>query len=104
MYLNVFRKRMREGFNEAAYQADSAAMVALAAKQPGYISFKSYSASDGEGVSISEWEDEASALAWRQLAEHRAAQQNGRNDYYEEYTMFACVNPRIHRFPGKNQA
>lgn len=104
MFLVVFRKRMRPGFDQAAYDAEAQAMQALAREQPGYVSFKSYAADDGEGVSISEWADEVSARAWRQLAEHRAAQARGRSDYYQEYTMFVCDNPRIHRFYREDPA
>ena len=104
MFLVVFRKRMRPGFDRAAYDADSEAMLALAREQPGYVSFKAYAADDGEGVSISEWADEATARAWRQLAEHRAAQARGRGDYYQEYTVFACDNPRTYSFSREDRA
>ena len=63
MYLVVFRNRKRADMDAAAYSADAAAMETLAAQQPGYIGFKSYTADDGEVVAISEWEDEASAKA-----------------------------------------
>ena len=61
-------------------------------------------ADDGEVVAVSEWDDEASALAWRLVAEHRTAQQRGRTDYYQEYTLFACAEPRVHRFERKDEA
>ena len=38
------------------------------------------------------------------LAEHRATQQRGRAVYYEEYTLFACAEPRVHRFDRKDEA
>ena len=63
MYLVVFRNRKRADMDAAAYSADAATMEQLAAQQPGYIGFKSYTADDGEVVAISEWEDEASAKA-----------------------------------------
>jgi heme-degrading monooxygenase HmoA len=104
MFLVVFRNRKRAGMDEAAYAADAAAMETLAARQPGYLSFKSYSSEDGEVVAISEWEDEASARDWGRLAEHRVVQGRGRADYYEEYTLFACIEPRVHRFTRKDDA
>ena len=63
MFLVVFRNRKRADMDAAAYSADAAAMEELAARQPGYLGFKSYTADDGEVVAISEWEDEASAKA-----------------------------------------
>lgn len=98
MFLVVFRNRKRADMDEAAYAADAAAMEALAAQQPGYRSFKSYVADDGEVAAISEWDDEASARAWGRLAEHRAVQYRGRDAYYAQYTLFACDAPRVHRF------
>ena len=71
MYLVVFRNRKRADMDAAAYSADASAMETLAAQQPGYIGFKSYTADDGEVVAISEWEDEASAKAWGALEAHR---------------------------------
>jgi heme-degrading monooxygenase HmoA len=102
MFLVVFRNRKRADVDQAAYDAEAEAMERLAAAQPGYLGFKSYAADDGEVVALSEWADEAAARAWRQVAEHRAAQRRGRSDYYQEYTLFACAEPRIHRYsrPG----
>jgi heme-degrading monooxygenase HmoA len=98
MFLVVFRNRKRPDIDAAAYAADAAAMEAMARAQPGYISFKSYAAEDGEVAAISEWADEAAARAWGRLAEHRAVQHKGRQDYYAGYTLFACGDVRVHRF------
>ena len=102
MYLVVFRNRKRTDIDNAVYDAEAARIEDLAAQQPGYLSFKSYVADDGEGVAISEWEDEASARAWGRLAEHRTAQANGRTRYYAEYTLFGCDDPRTHRFTARD--
>ncbi|MBW8784177.1 MAG: antibiotic biosynthesis monooxygenase [Novosphingobium sp.] len=99
MFLVVFRNRKRAGFDAAAYTADAERMEALARAQPGYLSFKSYVAEDGEVVALSEWASEEAALAWRRESEHAAVQARGRGDYYAEYTLFACADPRVHRFP-----
>ena len=98
MFLVVFRNRKRQGIDQSAYDAEAARMEALARAQPGYLSFKSYTAEDGEVVALSEWADEASARGWGRIAEHRDAQQRGRDTYYESYTMFACASPRVHAF------
>jgi heme-degrading monooxygenase HmoA len=98
MFLVVFRNRKRADIDYAAYEADSERMLELAQAQPGYLSFKSYVADDGEVIALSEWADEASARAWRRVAEHADVQSRGRAAYYESYTVFACDNPRIHEF------
>ena len=102
MFLVVFRDRKRPDFDFEAYEAEAARMQALARSQPGYLSFKSYTAEDGEVIALSEWEDEASARAWGRVAEHAEVQGRGRNAYYENYTLFACDNPRIHEFQHKD--
>jgi len=98
MFLVVFRNRKRADIDQSAYDGEAARMEALAGAQPGYLSFKSYTAEDGEVIALSEWADEASARSWGRLAEHCAAQQRGREAYYESYTLFACDNPRTHAF------
>lgn len=103
MYLVVFRNRKRADIDYPAYQADAAKMLGLAQAQPGYLSFKSYVADDGEVVALSEWADADTARAWRQVAEHAEVQGRGRAAYYESYTLFTCDNPRIHQFQRKDR-
>ena len=98
MFLVVFRNRKRADIDAAAYDAEAERMERLAREQPGWLSFKSYAADDGEYVAISEWADEAAARGWGRVAEHAAAQGRGRERYYQSYTLFACDDPRIHRF------
>jgi heme-degrading monooxygenase HmoA len=99
MFLVVFRNRKRPDIDAAAYTAEAARMEALAAAQPGYRSFASYASEDGEVVALSEWDDEASARAWGRHAEHAVTQGRGREHYYMEYTLFACPEPRVRRWP-----
>ena len=98
MYLVVFRNRKRADINAAAYAADAAQMDALARAQPGFLSFKSYTADDGEVIALSEWANMESALAWRRMAEHAEVQGRGRSEYYESYTLYAGTPSRVHHF------
>jgi heme-degrading monooxygenase HmoA len=98
MYLVVFRNRKRPDIDTEAYGADAARMEKLARRQPGFVSFKSYVADDGEVVALSEWSSEAAAQAWGSHPDHAATQQRGRREYYQDYTLFSCENPRSHRF------
>ena len=104
MFLVVFRNRKRADIDYAAYEADAARMLELAQAQPGYLSFKSYVADDGEVVALSEWADEASARAWGRVAEHAEVQGRGRAAYYHSYTLFGCAEPRVHRFASEDPA
>lgn len=98
MFLVVFRSRKRPDIDASAYSRDAEVMEALARAQPGFLSFKSYTSEDGEVVALSEWADEASARSWGRHAGHATVQGRGRSGYYQEYTLFACDSPRIHRF------
>ena len=104
MYLVVFRNRKRADIDMPAYQTDAAHMEAMAAAQPGYLSFKTYTADDGEVIAVSEWTDEASARAWGREEEHRQMQAFSRAEYYASYTLFACASPRIHNFTAKDDS
>jgi len=101
MFFVVFRNRKRPDMDSAAYVADAVRMEALARGQPGFVSFKSYVADDGEVVAISEWTSEAAVHAWGSHPEHATIQQRGRSEYYDKYTLFLCDSPRIHHF-GKD--
>ncbi|HUD28684.1 MAG TPA: antibiotic biosynthesis monooxygenase [Novosphingobium sp.] len=98
MFLVLFRNRKRADIDADAYIHDAVAMERLAHEQPGFRLFRSYTADDGEVLSMSEWEDEASASAWSRNAEHLLVQRRGRDEYYESYTLYACDSPRVHRF------
>lgn len=103
MYLVVFRSRKRSAIDYSAYEVQAARMVELARQQAGFLSFKTYTADDGEAVAISEWENEASARSWGRVEEHRAAQADGHRRWYASYTLFACDGPRIHDFTTKDE-
>ena len=98
MYLVVFRSRKRKDIDAEAYAADSAQMAKLARAQPGFISFKSFEAEDGETVAISEWSSEAAMHAWASHPEHDVIRKRGWDNYYEEYTLYSCNGPRVHHF------
>ena len=102
MYLVVFRNRKRADIDREAYLRDAAHMEAMAACQPGYRSFKTYTADDGEVIAVSEWDDEESARGWGRQEEHRQMQAFSRAQYYASYTLFACDSPRIHTFTAQD--
>ena len=98
MFIVVFRNRKRPDIDEAAYGADAAAMEAMARVQPGFVSFKSYTADDGEVIALSEWADAEAARAWGSQPDHAVVQARGRAEYYKDYTLYTCDEPRTHRY------
>lgn len=97
MVVVVFRSRLRDQSPEG-FEALRDRMMEIAKSMPGFISYKVYSNDDGERVSIHEWESEEDLKAWREHPEHVEAQNRGRTDYYEEYTLYVLNNPRESRF------
>ena len=98
MFLVVFRNRKHPSMDADAYGGDAARMEGLARAQPGFVSFKSYTADDGEVIALSEWASAESARAWRRNPDHAVIQAKGRVEYYQDYTLFTCDDPRTHRF------
>ena len=98
MFLVVFRNRKRSDLDAVAYSADANRMEELARAQPGFLSFKSYTSEDGEVIALSEWADAEAARAWGSHPDHTRTQAKGRSEYYQDYTLYTCENPRTHRY------
>jgi heme-degrading monooxygenase HmoA len=88
----IFTSLRTEG--DAGYGAMAARMEELAADQPGYLGIES--ARDGLGITVSYWATEADARAWKQVAEHAAAQQQGRRQWYSDYRVRVATVTRTY--------
>jgi heme-degrading monooxygenase HmoA len=96
--VTVFRSRLRDdaqGYPEAA-----ARMSELASGMPGYVDHKTFTADDGERVTLVTFTDRASHDAWRTHAEHRATQRRGREEFYETYSLQVGSVDTARVFPG----
>jgi heme-degrading monooxygenase HmoA len=72
--------------DDEGYTETDARMVELAAEQPGFLGIES--ARDGaNGITVSYWRNDGDARAWKEVAEHRAAQQLGRERWYRAYRL-----------------
>lgn len=78
---------VRTEADSAGYAAAADAMEARAARQPGYCGFDSARGADGFGITVSFWEDDASAIAWRDDPEHAAIRAAGRDRWYSRYEL-----------------
>ena len=56
-------------------------------KAPGFLRAKSFTADDGERLTIVWWKDHETLRAWREDPEHREAQGKGRALWYRYYDM-----------------
>ena len=100
MIVTIFRSRLREEAL-AEYEPVAEQMERLAASMPGFVSFKSFAADDGERVSIIEFESEEDQRAWRDHAEHRIAQAAGRDRFYSAYQIQVCAPMHTREFERK---
>lgn len=83
----IFTSTRAPGFDEE-YHAVSVAMDTLARVQPGFLSIESVrDPQTRRGITVSYWVDDASARAWKQVAEHLEAQRVGRERFYSDYTV-----------------
>jgi heme-degrading monooxygenase HmoA len=98
MIVVVFRARWRDGIDLQALEALALRMYELAASMPGFVAYKDFSAADGESVSIVEFTDAESLLAWREHPEHVAAQEQGRREFMAEYSIQVCTLQRTSTF------
>ncbi len=84
--VTVFRSRLKPGV-DAEYAPTAARMAELAAAMPGHLDHKTFTADDGERVTIVTFADQASHDAWGAHPEHVAAQRAGRDRFYASYRL-----------------
>jgi heme-degrading monooxygenase HmoA len=95
--VTVFRSRLAAD-PDPGYHEQAARMSALARTMPGYVDHKSFTADDGERVTIATFADRASHDAWRLQADHVEAQRAGIAGYYETYSLQVATVDRVSRF------
>ena len=87
--ITVFRSRLRAGV-QAHYESLAEEMSALAHAMPGFIEEKTFTADDGERVTIVLFADRASNEVWRDHERHRQAQVIGKSELYSEYSVYSA--------------
>jgi heme-degrading monooxygenase HmoA len=95
--VTVFRSRLRPDVIDE-YEPRAAEMFALAHTMPGLVDVKSFTADDGERVTLVTFADAESQRAWREHPDHRLAQQAGRDRFYAEYSIQVCECTRVRTF------
>ena len=95
----VFRSRLCEGVADA-YGPHAERIHERAVAMPGFVSAKDFASDDGERLALIEWNGEAELRAWRDLPEHKTAQEMGRARYYASYSLDVCEVAHGSRFDG----
>ena len=86
MVITIFRSRLQPEYREE-YERWGKRVHDIAVKMPGFISIKTFTAEDGERVSIVEFESEETMFAWRNQPDHKQAQELGRKLFYSDITF-----------------
>ena len=95
--VTVFRNRVRPGAWEE-YEPLAERMAQLAESMPGFVERKTFTADDGERVTIVVFESAEQQHAWRDQPDHRAAQRIGVDRLYSEYRLQVCTLQDERRF------
>src|SRR5262245_282896 len=84
--ITVFRSRLRDDAPDR-YSSLADELHERATRFPGFVEFKQFVADDGERVTLVTFETAGHEAAWRDDEQHRAAQAEGRADFYTEYDV-----------------
>ena len=84
MYVVIFKARARNLDDE--YLQTAARLRQLALEQFNCIAFEAVTEGHAE-IALSYWHSEADIRAWKQHADHLAAQQAGRQRWYASYSV-----------------
>ena len=98
MIIVVFRARLRPDADMAALGRVGERMAELAKSVPGLISYKDYTAQDGENVTVVEFASEPELIAWREQPEHVQAQERARREFFADYRIQVCRVERSYHF------
>jgi heme-degrading monooxygenase HmoA len=96
-YAVIFTAQRKEP--DAAYDSMAAAMFDLAAKQPGCLGAEHARNPAGLGITVAYFSDEAAIRAWKQNAEHLAAQRLGIERWYSRYSIRVAKVERAYAGP-----
>jgi glutathione S-transferase len=92
-YVAVIFTSQRTGLDDEGYRQATLRMAELSARQPGFRGIESVRDGDGVGITVSYWDTEQDARAWKRNPEHLVIQQTGRHRWYDWYrTRIATVS------------
>ncbi|WP_033070345.1 antibiotic biosynthesis monooxygenase family protein [Thalassospira australica] len=101
----IFEVMPREGHYDD-YLAIAADLKPILEGMDGFISIERFQSltTPGKVLSLSFWRDEEAVKAWRNLDEHRTAQDKGRNHIFEDYRLRVAAVIRDYGMTERNQA
>ena len=97
-YAVIFTSRRTDG--DHGYGAMAEKMVALGSGCDGFLGIDSARGTDGLGITVSYWRDEASIAAWKRDTEHQKAQRGGQQTWYADYEVRIAKVERAYGKPA----
>jgi heme-degrading monooxygenase HmoA len=97
-YAVIFTSQRTEG--DQGYAVMAQAMHELALQQPGCLGAESARGPDGFGITVAYFTDEDSIRAWKQNAQHLAAQRFGKERWYVHYELRVAKVERAYSGPA----
>jgi len=85
-YAVIFSSR-RTAEGAEAYNETAERMFALVQAQPGFLGAESTRGEDGFGITVAYFDSEESIARWREHAEHAAARERGKREWYEHVEL-----------------
>ncbi|SES42545.1 antibiotic biosynthesis monooxygenase [Psychrobacillus sp. OK032] len=94
-YAVIFSSRRTDGDKGYSVMADK--MVELASLQEGFLGVES--ARDNElGITVSYWSSLESIKKWKEHSSHQIAQEKGKKDWYQNFSLRVCKVERDNFF------
>jgi len=98
MIIVLFSIAMRDDADVEAEAEASDRMWSIVSAMPGFISYKAYTAEDGETIAVVRYESREALDAWKGQPEHRVTQERARQEWYDEHWVQASETFREYRF------
>ncbi|MEU5633165.1 antibiotic biosynthesis monooxygenase family protein [Streptomyces rishiriensis] len=95
-YVAVFTALRTE--DQSGYSETNARMEDLVKEVPGFLGMDHAQTPGGLGITVAYFRDADALTQWRSDAEHRAAQNRGRAEWYQRYTLHVAKVERSHGF------
>ncbi|WP_189716350.1 antibiotic biosynthesis monooxygenase family protein [Streptomyces phaeofaciens] len=84
--------------DQSGFSETNARMEDLVKDIPGFLGMDHAQTPGGLGITVAYFRDAEALTQWRGNAEHRAAQQRGRAEWYQSYTLHVAKVERSHGF------
>jgi heme-degrading monooxygenase HmoA len=84
--------------DQSGYRETNARMEELVKNVPGYLGLDHAQNPGGLGITVAYFRDADALTEWRNNLEHRAAQQRGRAEWYQSYSLHVAKVERSSGF------